>query len=169
MVEDTEEFLIEDVPEDIPKPKPEPIVPDHTKSSDSPFASFIKSKREKKSDDKERPPPMPRPGIIGRQISDIYMGFGTMMMPFDPYCGNAIIQAAEECGKSVEKMCKTNPAFRRFVLKFLETSVFGEAVIAHLPILIAVMMHHVPSMQRNVGKMMRVEMPDDDRDNESAA
>lgn len=131
------------------------FVPDHTASAESnPVVDFFKkprAKKEKNSDSK--PPTMPRPGVIARQLAEVYTGLGMMLMPFDPTCGSAIMQASEECGKSVEKLCKQNPTVRRYVLKFLETSVIGELIIAHMPILLAVAMHHVGPVKKGMEAM----------------
>lgn len=105
-------------------------------------------KRQRKVKDETPVPPMPARGKLAAGLQDIYVTIGMMLMAVDPVCAQAIINSAPECAKSMEKLAKTNPAVRRVLLKMLETSAYGAVVAAHLPILMAVVMHHMPALQQ---------------------
>lgn len=104
--------------------------------------------KERKVKEEKPVPPMPRGGKLASGLQDIYVSLGMMLMVVDPVCAQAIITAAPECAKSMEKLAQSNPAVRRVLLKTLETSAWGAVVAAHLPILMAVAAHHVPALKR---------------------
>lgn len=106
--------------------------------------------RERKVKEKKATPPMPRGGKLADGLQDIYVTIGMMLMVVDPVCAQAVITAAPECAKSMEKLAKENEAVRRVLLKMLETSAWGSVIAAHLPILMAVAAHHVPALQRGL-------------------
>jgi hypothetical protein len=71
-------------------------------------------------------------------------------MPFDQICGGSVIQQAPACAKSLDELAYQNEAVRRALVAILETSAWGAVIAAHLPIMIAVMMHHSPAMQERM-------------------
>lgn len=95
-------------------------------------------------------PPKPRQGQLVKQFTDLYVGIGTMMMPFDSICGQAVIASAPKCAESLENLARENPAVRRALMALVETSVWGAVITAHAPILLAVAMHHVPAVRNNM-------------------
>lgn len=100
-----------------------------------------RTKRESKS----RPvPPKPREGSLVKPLTQIYVSMGMMIVPFDQACGQAVIQNAEQCAKALEALARENEAVRRAILALTQTSAWGGVVIAHLPILLMVTVHHGP-------------------------
>lgn len=97
-------------------------------------------------------PTMPRGGLRA-SLENFYTGIGIAVMPFDPHCANVIIENAEQCAKTMDELAKTNPAVRRVLLKLIATSALGAVMTAHAPIVMAIMMHHVPALRERQEKM----------------
>lgn len=74
-------------------------------------------------------------------------------MPVDPICANAIVQAGPNCAEALDQLAQKNETIRRTLYALLETSAVGMVIAAHTPILVAVMMHHVPAVQRAMGSV----------------
>lgn len=137
-----------------------PIVPDPSASEEEPTTARERYKRWRSSNPIDRnakapaprTPPMPRPGVLARQLEEFYTAIGMLLMPFDQVCANAVIASAPECSQKLEKLCKQNHTVRRLVMKWLETSVTAEVVMAHAPIIMAVMMHHAPGAMKAFGR-----------------
>lgn len=98
-------------------------------------------------------PGMPRKGHLAKQITQLYVSLGTFLMPFDQACAGAIINAAPDCGEAMENLARENPAVRKAILAMVETSVWGQVVVAHAPIMLAIAIHHIPAVRDNMGKM----------------
>lgn len=94
-------------------------------------------------------PPMPRGGVA-TAVAGLYRRVGTFVQPFDPGCGTALIMGADDCGRAWEEVCKRNPQVRRFILALLATGANMELLVAHMPILAAVAIHHVPAVRQMV-------------------
>ena len=92
-------------------------------------------------------PPKPRPGTLVKPLTDLYTSIGTMMAPFDQPCGMAIVANAEPCAIAMENLARENPAVRRALLAMVETSIWGQVIAAHAPILVTVFMHHNPKLR----------------------
>lgn len=92
---------------------------------------------------KKPAPRMPSGGLAG-PLADMYTMIGAVLSPLDPVCGGAVIQAAPEAAKALEKLAKTNPEVRRILVGMVTTSTWGAVVTAHMPIILAVVMHHMP-------------------------
>jgi hypothetical protein len=67
-------------------------------------------------------------------------------------CANAVIKSAEQCARSLDELAYTNDAVRRVLYGLIQTSAIGAVIIAHGPILLAVMVHHVPAIQSMLGE-----------------
>lgn len=99
-------------------------------------------------------PPVPnKKGQFVAPVSALYMGIGAFAMPFDPVCANAIVQAAPGCAQYWDELAYTNEAVRRFLWQLTTVSLTTKLFLAHMPIIIAVVMHHVPAAQKMLGKM----------------
>lgn len=108
-----------------------------------------KPKRERKTAAKPRIPN--RKGQFVQPVLTLYMGAGAMLMPFDPICGNGVVQAAPKCAEYWDELAYQNEAVRRFLYGITQTSLTTKLVMAHLPILMAVVMHHTPFAQNMMG------------------
>lgn len=94
-----------------------------------------------------------RKGQFVQPLTNMYTSVGIMLMPFDSVCANAVIQSAEDCAKALDDLAYQNDAVRRVIYGLVQTSAVGVVIAAHAPILMAIMIHHVPSVQRTLGKM----------------
>lgn len=107
-----------------------------------------------KTREKPRPSTPPyREGMFVQPLTELY-GFAAMaVIPFDAVCGTAIASSAESCAVALDKMAKTNPAARRMLLAITQSSALGAVIAAHLPIIMAVLLHHVPAAQNLMGQL----------------
>jgi hypothetical protein len=120
----------------------------------SKWKEFWGGKREKAGKEKTRKPPIPMPrGGLVKPLEQFYVGIGFMLMPVDPHCARIVIDNATKCAESLDELAKINPAVRRFLLGLVSSSAIGAVIMAHLPIVMAVMMHHVPALKQRQEKM----------------
>lgn len=106
-----------------------------------------KAKRERKVKPPKVVPPKPRPGSLKKPLQDMYGTIGMTVALFDPVCGQAILANAEACAIALENMARENEAVRRVIMSLVQTSIWGQLIAAHMPILLAIAMHHVPALK----------------------
>jgi hypothetical protein len=134
--------------------KPDPSA-SHKLNGDSKISSlFAPSSTKPPRKEKAPTPSMPRPGVIKKRLSELYVGVGVMLSPVDPVCAKATMDSADDCAEAMEQLCRENEAVRRVVLKLIETSTLGKVIVAHLPIMMAVAMHHMPMFQQAAGQQL---------------
>jgi hypothetical protein len=143
----------------------EPTQPNHKASSGfttetddrrrSPFLGERLSRARKKKDTTPKAiVAIPnRKGQFKEPLTKLYAGVGTMMMIADPICGTAILSSAEKCAETLDQLAYENEAARRAIWMLTQTSTMGMVLVAHMPIMMAVAMHHVPKMQEAFGAM----------------
>lgn len=85
------------------------------------------------------------PGVIGAGIANTWGQFGMLVGMIDPHCGGLFVTNAKQMGEAMEKLAKTNPAVRQFLLNLISTSVIGEVIAAHFPVFAGIAMHHIPA------------------------
>lgn len=134
-----------------------PEKPDHTASRSKKWGR----KRDKPAGDqrdtsrpKSRSPKRVIPNRKGQfrePLEQFYTAIGVTLMPFDPVCANAVIAAAPNCADTLDELAYRNESFRRIIFAIVNTSAIGAVIAAHLPILLAVAMHHIPSVQNVLG------------------
>lgn len=129
--------------------QPPSVKPDHKISAEKKFGVFSKPDPIKSSNKKERAakakkdaPPRPAAGFT-KALEELYVSVGLLVMPFDRTCSTAIIEAAPDCAKALDEISKTNPVVRRIIVAILTTNAWGVVIMAHAPILMTVMSHHV--------------------------
>lgn len=135
-------------------------VPDHKKSQEPPaervrrlFAGDRRDTPAKAPRKPKKPAPRAKHGAFVEPLQQMYAGIGIMLMPIDPVCANAVLSSAENCARTLDDLAYQNEAVRRVLTSLVTTSAAGAVFLAHMPILMAVVMHHVPSVQRAMGKM----------------
>lgn len=96
---------------------------------------------------------LPKGGLKG-PLSQLYIGIGMSVMPFDPSCGRIIIENADKCAEALDELSKTNTAVRNFLIGLCTTSAWGAVLMAHAPIVMAIAMHHVPALKKQQEKMV---------------
>jgi hypothetical protein len=144
----------------LPPPVDEPpIIPNHTASREK-KARWFNSRPpgdQRSTPQRKTAPrksiPRTKPGYFVEPLQQVYVGLGMMMMPIDPVCANAVITSAEQCAISLDKLAQENDAVRRALLALTKTSTLSAVFIAHMPIILAVGMHHVPAIQMAMGRM----------------
>jgi|SRR3954462_4416958 len=87
-------------------------------------------------------------GTIAAGMAEMYGQIGMFWGMFDPQCAAALTANAVEMGKSLEAVAKESPAVRDFLQKMVTTSAWGKVIAAHLPVAMAIAMHHVPAIQK---------------------
>lgn len=81
-------------------------------------------------------------GAIAAGMEDIY-GSGAMLWSmFDSTCGTALLQCAPSAAQAWEELAKNDPKIRAMLMRIFTGSSWGKVFQAHLPLLIAVFMHH---------------------------
>lgn len=95
-------------------------------------------------------PPKPRPGALARPLTEMYVALGMSVMVFDQPCGTAIVNSGPRCADALENLARENPAVRRALLALVETSVWGQVIVAHAPIMAAIAVHHIPGAGEKV-------------------
>jgi hypothetical protein len=106
----------------------------------------------------QRPPaeevPMPAGGVIARGVNKLYRRAGKVVRAMDYDVGTAIIECTRRdrledgsedpddltVGEAWENLCKVNPRIRRFVLGCLKGGAWGDLLMAHAPIAMAIVM-----------------------------
>ena len=94
-----------------------------------------------------------RKGQFKEPLMKMYGTIGAAVMMYDQICGTAILTSAEKCAEAIDELAYQNEAVRRVVWSLTRTSVLGAVLVAHLPIIMAVMMHHVPAAQEAFGQL----------------
>lgn len=149
-------------------------IPDHTASEDVDEAlsatgpertarliDAAKSRTSKRAPRAERPkrerkpmPPAPRGGFVA-PLTEMYGFIALAIMPFDAECAMAIMQAAPKAAESLNELAKINPGVKRVLIAITQTSAWGAVITAHLPIIIAVTVHHVPAVKNSgIGQLL---------------
>jgi hypothetical protein len=117
-------------------------------------------------------PPMPRGGVIATGVDKLYRRAGKLLRALDRDTGQALIECTrtedlEEgeltVGQAWEQLAKTNPRIRAFLLKAIAGGAWGDLIMAHAPLGIAIVMK--PAVQRLIpfGRIIEsMAEPDDD-------
>lgn len=105
------------------------------------------STRKAKADKPDAPVPQYRAGVIAKGMNKLYARVGKIVRVGDREIGQAIIDATRKesdddvtVGEAWEELAKTNPRIRKFLLKLIAGGAWGQLVMAHMPILLAVVM-----------------------------
>lgn len=114
-----------------------------------------KTQEPKPSKDKG-PVPNYRAGKYVPALEQMYGYIGMGLMLVDPTCATAVLEASHECAVSIDALGKTNIAVRRVLEALTNTSAIGAVMVAHLPIIMAIAMHHVPAVA-NIAPMLNMQ------------
>jgi len=87
-----------------------------------------------------------RQGMFVKPLTNLYTSIGIGLMAVDQQCGETVIKSAEQCAKSLDDLAYQNESVRRALYALIQTSAAGAVVIAHMPILVSVMLHHMPGV-----------------------
>lgn len=99
---------------------------------------------------KTAPVPAFKPGVICTGVNKLYRKAGKIVRAMDHDIGTAIIESAkntadpgepdDSVGAAWEELAKTNPRIRKALLKVISGGAWGELIMAHAPIAMAIMM-----------------------------
>jgi hypothetical protein len=117
----------------------------------------------------EDAPPF-RAGPIAKGMNKLYAKTGKIVRVFDAEIGQAFIDATRKesdddvtVGEAWEELARVNPRVRKFLMKLISGGAWSQLVMAHMPILLAVILKpavikHVPFHQL----IQSLAEPDDD-------
>lgn len=116
-----------------------------------------------------------RAGPIATGMNKLYARTGKIVKVMDPVIGEAIISTTRKesdddvtVGEAWEELAKTNPRIRAFLLKMIQGGAWGQLIMAHAPIFLAVIMKdgirkHIPFM-----KLIEAVLSDDETTGEQS-
>jgi hypothetical protein len=98
---------------------------------------------------REAAPPY-KAGLITSGVNRLYRRAGKIARAMDSDIGTAILESAkntaeagepdDSVGAAWDELCKTNPRIRKFVMKCIAGGAWGQLVMAHAPIAMAIVM-----------------------------
>jgi len=92
--------------------------------------------------EKEKPKvPAYRKGMFVAPLTKFYERVGRIIKTFDKPTGSAVIDVAEDCAIAWDDLARTKPEVRALLLKLITPGAYAALVYAHLPILVAILMH----------------------------
>lgn len=88
-----------------------------------------------------------RAGPIAKGMNSLYARVGKFVRVWDPDLGGALIVMTRKeseddvtVGEAWEELARTNPRIRAFLLRMIEGGAWGQLLMAHMPLVIAIMM-----------------------------
>jgi hypothetical protein len=110
-----------------------------------------------------------RAGPIAKGVNKLYARAGKLVKVMDPDIGNAVLATTRKesdddvtVGEAWEELARTNPRIRAFLLKLIAGGAWGQLIMVHAPIFMAVIMKdgirkHIPFL-----KLIEAMLGDDD-------
>lgn len=129
---------------------PEFTVPDANKSRRSrreylfPNKDKDEDKKPRATRQRKKPAPRAKKGAFVEPLTELYSTLAIMLMPFDAQCADVVMKSAEQCAQSMDELAYQNESVRRALTAITQTSAWGAVIFAHMPIIMAVVMHHGP-------------------------
>jgi hypothetical protein len=121
---------------------------------DNPSRPRVKKPRSEKPVKEKTPLPPRRRGSMVKPLEKMYGSLAIAILPFDQVCATAVMNAAPQCAEALDNLAYENEAVRRILVSMLQTSAIGAVLLAHSPIIMAIMMHHVPAVRNAFGTMV---------------
>lgn len=131
-------------------------------------------KRSRRPKDEGQVPPF-RAGPIAAGMNKLYARTGKIVKVMDPAIGEAILSTTRKeadddvtVGEAWEELAKTNPRIRAALLKLIQGGAWGQLIMAHAPIFLAIVMKdgirkHIPFM-----KLIEAVLSDDESTGEAS-
>lgn len=94
-----------------------------------------------------------RKGQFVEPVTRAYVMIGGVIAIRDPHCGRVIVMQAEAAAVALDDLAYTDEFTRRILWSLTQTGKYGAVIGAHLPILIAVLIHHVPAISDAISYM----------------
>lgn len=154
--------------------------PSEVQPGEPPSLDTLKANAQAKPQQEDRPPEQPksratrrggskpkaaddappfRAGPIAKGMNKLYAKTGKIVRVFDAEIGQAFIEATRKesdddvtVGEAWEELARVNPRIRKFLMKLISGGAWSQLVMAHMPILLAVILKpavikHVPFHQ----------------------
>jgi hypothetical protein len=145
------------------------LTPDPVPDNDPDFGSFsapnVRNGRprprlfgEKKTSPRQRTvkvkPTIPnRKGQFVEPITRLYVTIGGVIAIRDPHCGRVVVQQSEAAAIALDDLAYTDEFTRRILWALTQTGKYGAVFSAHLPISLAILIHHVPAISEAISYM----------------
>lgn len=121
---------------------PGDLIPDHTASEPAPqqvprqVADRVKTTIGKAGTNKKLRSPVrkTKPGELVQPVAKFYGILGLGLMPVRPQTGEAVLRQSMACATAVDNLARENDSVRRVILWAIESGIWGELLVAHLPI-----------------------------------
>lgn len=94
-----------------------------------------------------------RRGQFIEPVTAAYMAVGGLLMTFDATCANAFIVNARPCAEVWDALAYDNESVRRFLWQCTQVSLITKLLLVHMPIVLAIMLHHSQRAQNFLGSM----------------
>lgn len=94
-----------------------------------------------------------RKGQFVEPLTRMYVTVGGVIAIRDPNCGRAIVMSADKAAESLDDLAYTDEFIRRILWSITQTGKYGAVLTAHLPIIFAVLIHHVPAVSEAISYM----------------
>ena len=143
---------IEDVPNTFAPPKvdtSDASTPKTESDNVRKIKEFVKGDKQREERKNKRPYKLPpkRKGQFVEPLTAMYGGIAAGLLVIDPVCAQAIAEAAPECARTLDELAYQNDAVRRTLIALTQTSAMGAVLLAHAPIIMTVVMHHLPNLK----------------------
>jgi hypothetical protein len=109
-----------------------------------------------------------RAGPIASGMNKLYLRAGKIVRIWDEAIGQAIIETTRKeapddvtVGEAWEELARTNPRIRIFLLRLISGGVYTQLIMAHMPILLALLMKDAIRDRLPFGKVMEAFIPED--------
>lgn len=102
-----------------------------------------------------------RRGQFIEPLTQLYTTIGLGLYVKDQTCAQAIIENAPKCAESLDDWAYRNKAVRQALYSLTKITDFGAVFAAHMPILLAIAMHHVPQLSGSLGAFTQPATPHD--------
>lgn len=94
-----------------------------------------------------------RKGQFIEPITRFYVMVGGVVSIRDPHCGRVIVMQSGKAAEALDDLAYTDEFIRRLLFSATQTGKYGAVLATNLPILIAVLIHHVPAISDAIGYM----------------
>lgn len=108
-----------------------------------------KARRTRVKEPKPEPEPLPpfRTGPIAKGMNRLYLKAGRILAVMDADTGNAVIAMTQKfsdddvtVGEAWEELARVNPRIRAVLLKLITGGAWGQLIMAHAPLAVAILM-----------------------------
>lgn len=115
-----------------------------SKGQSSPNGTLRPPKGESRGSGVPSPAPRGRVSTLEKKLEQTYTTLGGAVCMFDITCGTVIVEASHEMAVALNAYAEVNPKVKRALLSLLEKTAFGTVMVAHMPFVMIIAVHHTP-------------------------